>query len=84
MVLVDAKVSKQCPKQAKYHDTQQELIFSFEMYHFGHCFETFASTKTTLSLAGWTSYSKNWELLEENSTASSWNMKSIRQRKVLA
>ena len=32
VVFVDAKVSKQCPKQAKYHDIQQELFFSFEIY----------------------------------------------------
>ena len=44
MVLVDAKVSKQCPKQAKYHDIQQELFFSFEMYHFGYFSKVYVKT----------------------------------------
>ena len=57
MVLVEAKVSKPCSKQSKCHEMQSELLFSFEMHSFGHDFEAFVSTKTTLSLAGWTSYS---------------------------
>ena len=59
MVLVEAKVLKAGQNQAKYHDIQPELFFSFETYSFGHGFETFASTKTILSLDVRTSYSRS-------------------------
>ena len=50
MVLVEVEAGKSSQEQAKCHDIQPEFFFSFEMYSFGHGFETFASTKTTLSL----------------------------------
>ena len=59
VILAEVKAGKSSQKQAKYHDTQPELLFSFEMYSSGHGFETFASTKTALSLDVRTSYSRS-------------------------
>ena len=81
MVLVDAKISKPCPKRYISNEKKNSGCVSYYFACFWDDFPAFTSTKTTLSLDVRTSYSRSC-LIEENSTASSWNMKSIRQRKV--